>query len=160
MPGFKRATHPAVELTVKARARVDLQLEVGDVTQSVQVTGTAPLLKTDTPEVATLITQEQLKNLPSQNRHFLSMSVLVPGTYRPYGHNRISDFFGGESLYVAGLDSGQNNVILDGVSNNVELTGGLNAVPAIDAIQEVSIQTDAYSPEFGRSVGAASGPPI
>jgi hypothetical protein len=82
------------------------------------------------------------------------MSVLVPGTYRPYGHNRISDFSGGESLYAAGLDSGQNNFILDGVSNYVELTSGLNAVPAIDAIQEVSIQTDAYSAEFGRSAGA------
>jgi hypothetical protein len=154
MSGFKRAVHPVFELTVKARARVDLQLEVGDVMQTVEVAGTAPLLKTDTPEVATLITQDQLKSLPSQNRHFLSMSVLVPGTYRTYGHNRISDFSGGESLSVAGLDSGQNNFILDGVSNNVELTGGLNAVPAIDAIQEVSIQTDGYSAEFGRSAGA------
>ena len=154
MTGFKRSQHPAVELTVKARVRVDLRLEVGEVSQAVEVAGAAPLLKTDSPEVSTLITQEQLESLPAQNRHFLSLSVLTPGTYRTWGHNRIADFSGGESLAVAGLDSGQNNFILDGVSNNVELTGGLNAVPAMDAIQEVSIQTNSYSAEFGRSAGA------
>lgn len=157
MPGFKKSVYPPVEITVKARLRVDLQLAVGEVSQAVEVTGSAPVLKTDTPEVSTLITRKQLDSLPSQNRHFLSMAVLTPGTYRKWtagGGDRIGDFSGGESIAVNGLNSGQNNFILDGVSNNVEHTGGLNAVPAIDAIQEVSIQTNAYSAEFGRSAGA------
>jgi TonB-dependent Receptor Plug Domain len=143
-----------VELTVKARVRVDLRLEVGEVTQTVEVAGAAAMLKTDSPEVSTLITQEQLQSLPAENRHFLALSVLTPGAYRTYGHNRIADFSGGESVGFGGLNTGQNNFILDGVSNNVELTGGFNAVPAMDAIQELSIQTDSYSAEFGRSAGA------
>jgi hypothetical protein len=157
MPGFKKSVHGALQMTVKARIRVDLQLHVGEVSQAVEVVGAAPLLKTDSPEVSTLITQQQLSSLPSQNRHFLSMAVLTPGTYRYWtagGGDRVGDFSGGESIAVGGLNSGQNNFILDGVSNNVELTGGLNAVPAIDAIQEVSVQTNSYSSEFGRSAGA------
>ena len=154
MTGFKRSEQPAVELTVKARVRVDLRLQVGEATQTVKVEATAPLMKTDSPEVSTLIDQQQLQSLPAQNRHFLALSVLTPGAYRTYGHNRISDFSGGESVSFGGLDTGQNNFILDGVSNNVEHTGGLNAVPAVDAIEEVSIQTNAYSAEFGRAAGA------
>ncbi len=154
MSGFKKSEQPAVELAVKARVRVDLRMEVGEATQTVKVEGSAPLLKTDTPEVSTLIDQGQLQSLPAQNRHFLALSILTPGAYRTYGHNRIADFSGGEAVGVGGLDIGQNNFILDGVSNNVELTGGLNAVPAVDAIHEVSIQTSSYSAEFGRAGGA------
>jgi len=156
MAGFKRSVSARVDMTLKARVRIDLRLQIGEVSQSVEVSATAQILKTDSPEVSTLISRQQLDSLPSQNRHFLSMSVLTPGVYRQWQgiNDRIGDFSGGESLSVNGLGSSQNNFILDGVSNNLELTGGLNAVPAIDAIQEVSIQTDAYSAEFGRSAGA------
>ena len=157
MAGFKKAVHPRVEMTVKARLRVDLQLEVGELNQSVEIAGETPVLKTDTAEVSTLVSRQQIESLPSQNRHFLSLSVLTPGTYRMWtagGGDRIGDFSGGESVVVNGLSAGQNNFILDGVSNNIELTGGLNAVPPSDAIQEVSFQTSGYSAEFGRSGGA------
>src|SRR5262245_3192538 len=156
MKGFRRSAHPPVQMTVKARLRVDFQLEVGEITQSVQVDDIAPLLKTDTIEVSTVVQRQQLEALPSLNRNFLSMQVLTPGTLRYWpnaGGDRIGDFSGGESMQVNGLNAGQNNFIVDGVSNNVELTGGMNAVPAIDAIQEFSIQTNAFSPEFGRAGG-------
>src|SRR5687767_7231915 len=64
MAGFKRAIHPPVEITVKARVRVNLQLEIGEVTQSVDVSAEAPLLKTDTVEVSTVVRRDQLQNLP------------------------------------------------------------------------------------------------
>jgi len=154
--GFRKAVVPPVEMNLKARVRADLQLQVGETSQSIEVTGAASPLKTDSPEVSTLITQEQLQSLPSQSRHFLGMAVLTPGVYMQWqGNNdRIGDFSGGASLNVNGLDSGQNNFILDGVSNNLELTGGLNAVPPIDAIREVSVQSNAYSAEFGRAGGS------
>lgn len=156
-PGFKKSVQQEVQMTVKARVRVDLRLEVGEVSQSVDVSSSVSLLKTDTIEVSTLVTREQLDALPSLNRNFLSMQVLTPGTLRYWpnaGGDRIGDFSGGESMQVNGLGAGQNNFILDGVSNNVELTGGMNDVPAIDAIQEFSIQTNAFSAEFGRAGGS------
>ncbi len=154
--GFKKSIFPVIHMDLKARVRADLQLQVGEVSQSVQVTGEAPQLRTDSPEVSTLITQEQLESLPAQNRHFLNMAVLTPGSYMQWQgiNDRIGDFSGGASLNINGLGPGQNNFILDGVSDNLELTGGLNAVPPIDAIREVSVQTNAYSAEFGRAGGA------
>jgi len=94
--GFKRAVFPPVEMNLKARVRANLQLQVGETTQSIEVTGTAAMLKTDSPEVSTLITQEQLESLPSQSRHFLGMAVLTPGVYMQWqGNNdRIGDFSG------------------------------------------------------------------
>ncbi len=56
-------------------------------------------------------------------------------------------------MQVNGINAGQNNFILDGISNNVALTGGMNSVPPIDAIQEFAIQTNGYSAEFGRAGG-------
>lgn len=157
MRGFKKSVHPAVEVTVKARVRVNLQMTVGEVSQSVEVNSTVGELRTDSAEVSTLVSRNQLGSLPVLNRHILALQVLTPGTFRRWpgaGGDRIGDFSGGESMQVAGLSSGQNNFILDGISNNVELTGGMNAVPAMDAVQEFSIQTNAFSAEFGRAAGA------
>ncbi len=157
MPGFQRTLHPPVEVTVKARVRVDLHMVVGDIAQSVEVTGAAPEMRTDSAEVSTLISRNQLDALPVFDRHVLALGLLTPGAYRRWpggGAGRVGDFSGGESTEVAGLSAGQNNFILDGISNNVELTGGMNAVPAMDAVQEFSIQTNAFSSEFGRAAGA------
>ncbi|HTJ29004.1 MAG TPA: TonB-dependent receptor, partial [Acidobacteriaceae bacterium] len=154
--GFKTDIESPVELTVKARVRVDFKMQTGSVNQSVEVTSSAPLLKTDTTEVSTLITRKELESLPSLDRNFLSLQVLTPGTYRPWpnaGGDRIGDFSGGESMQVNGVDPGQNNFILDGISNNVALTGGMNSVPPMDAIQEFAVQTNGYSAEFGRAGG-------
>ena len=156
MSGFKTDIESNIELTVKARVRVDFKMQTGAVDQSVEVTSDAPLLKTDTTEVSTLITRKELEALPSLDRNFLSLQVLTPGTYRPWpnaGGDRIGDFSGGESMQVNGVDPGQNNFILDGISNNVALTGGMNSVPPMDAIQEFAIQTNGYSAEFGRAGG-------
>ena len=156
MEGFKKSIEPSVEMTLKARIRVDLHLNTGSVVQSIDVSSSAPLLKTDTIEVSTLVTREELDALPSLDRNFLSLQVLTPGTLRYWpgaGGDRVGDFSGGESMQVNGVNSGQNNFILDGISNNVVLTGGMNSVPPIDAIQEVAIQTNGYSAEFGRAGG-------
>jgi hypothetical protein len=154
--GFETRTESPIEITVKARVRVDFKMQTGAVAQTVEVTSSAPLLKTDTSEVSTLISRKELDSLPSLDRNFLSLQVLTPGTLRHWpngGGDRIGDFSGGESMQVAGVNAGQNNFILDGISNNVALTGGMNSVPPMDAIQEFAIQTNGYSAEFGRAGG-------
>lgn len=152
--GFKMAMQPPVDLTVKARVRVDLALTVGDVTQTVEVSSALALLKTDSVELSTVVGQHELESLPSISRNFLSLSVLTPNTMR-YARpsDRVGEFSGGEAVQVGSQGEGSNNFILDGISNNIELTGGMNAVPPIDAVQEFSIQTSGYSAEFGRASG-------
>lgn len=150
--GFKTAISDGLAITVKARLRVDLRLEVGDTVESISVSAEAPLLKTDTIEVSNLVTRQQLQNLPVLNRHFLNLSILTPNTVRlPTG--RQADL-GGDSFALGTLAADQNNFIIEGISNNMEFSGTIGVVPAMDAIQEVSFQTSGYSAEFGKGGGA------
>ena len=80
--GFRTDIKNSIELTVKARVRVDFFMQTGVVNQSVEVSSSAPLLKTDTSEVSTLISRKELESLPSLDRNFLSLQVLTPGTLR------------------------------------------------------------------------------
>ena len=151
-PGFKNAVIPEIEITVKARVRVNLTLEIGETSETVSVAATAPLLKTDTIEFSNLVTRDQLQNLPVINRHFLNLSILTPNVARiPTG--RQADL-GGDSFAVGTAAADQNNFIIEGISNNMEFSGTIGVVPAIDSIQEVSFQTSGYSAEFGRGGGA------
>ena len=151
-PGFKKATHPPVEITVKARVRVDLPLVVGEAAQTVEVVGSATQLRTDSAEVSGIIARQTLEDLPILNRNFLAAAALVPGTTGgPRGDRRRE--MSGESLTIAGTGSDANNFVLDGISNNMEFNGTIGVVPAIDAIQEFAVQTSQYSAEFGRGAG-------
>jgi hypothetical protein len=152
MTGFKKAVHPPVPLTVKARVRVDLTLEVGDATQSIEVTGATPLLKTDTAEVGGVVSRQLLQDVPIFSRNFLALAALVPGTTSGPPASRQRDF-SGAAVTIGGASAEANNFIIDGISNNMEFSGALAVVPPIDAIQEFAIQTSQYSAEFGRSGG-------
>jgi len=150
--GFKTQVHPPVTITVKARIRVDSKLEIGDMSQTVQVVEQTPLLKTETPEVGGVIGREELENLPVFGRNFMELAALVPGTTPGASVSRQRDFSGG-AITVAGASAEANNFIVDGVSNNMEFSGATAVVPALDAMQEFAIQTSQYSAEFGRSGG-------
>ena len=152
MAGFKKAVHPPVPMTVKARVRVDLTLEVGDASQSIEVTGATPLLKTDTAEVGGVVSRQLLQDVPIFSRNFLALAALVPGTTSGPPASRQRDF-SGASVTIGGASAEANNFIIDGISNNMEFSGALAVVPPIDAIQEFAIQTSQYSAEFGRSGG-------
>ncbi|MCC6587183.1 MAG: TonB-dependent receptor [Bryobacterales bacterium] len=152
LSGFKKAVHPPVPITVKARVRVDLRLEVGETSQSVEVTGATPLIKTDTAEVGGVVSRQILQDVPVFGRNFLALAALVPGTTSGPPASRQRDF-SGASINVGGASAEANNFIIDGISNNMEFSGAMGVVPAIDAIQEFAIQTSQYSAEFGRSGG-------
>jgi hypothetical protein len=151
-PGFKKGVFPGIVITVKARVRADVHLQVGETSESVSVAAEAPLLKSETIEVANLVTRSQLQNLPVLSRHFLNLSILTPNTVRlPTG--RQADL-GGDSFALGTAAADQNNFIIEGISNNMEFSGTIGVVPAMDAIQEVSFQTSGYSAEFGKGGGA------
>jgi len=150
--GFKAVAHPPVTISVKARIRVDSRLQLGDISQTVEVSGQAPLIKTDTPEVGGVITQRTLQDVPVFGRNFLALAALVPGTTSGASVSRQRDF-SGAAVTVAGASAEANNFIIDGISNNMEFSGATAVMPAMDAIQEFAIQTSQYSAEFGRSGG-------
>ena len=153
MQGFKKANSETFTLVVNARQRVDLTLEVGNVTESVTVTGAANLLETDSSDRGQVITREAIINLPLNGRAYADLALLSPGVRKSNISNRDASF------NVNGLRSSLNNFMVDGVDNNAYGTsnqGFSNQVVQLtpDAVQEFKVQTNNFSAEYGRAGGA------
>src|SRR5215469_11208680 len=77
--GFKKLTAPNVTLASGDRARVDAKMEIGDITQTVEVTGTAPALQTDTSTIGGLISEQTVQDIPLNGRNFINLAQIAPG---------------------------------------------------------------------------------
>src|SRR5438874_8366277 len=158
-PGFKKAVELNVEVGVNQVVRVDLTLQVGSATESVEVTGTAPLLQTETSSLGTIETERRVVDLPLNGRNFIQLAYLGPGANAgQQGSNVGGGVFenerANESLSINGLRVSNNNFLLNGVDNNEFGLGGVIALPPPDAIQEFRTEENSMSAEFGRG-GAA-----
>jgi hypothetical protein len=154
LQGFSVAEADNVPVTVNARQRVDLTLNVGNVGETVVVTGAAKLLETESSDRGTVIGKEQIVNLPLNGRAYADLALLSPGVRR----SAIADSRDA-SFNVHGLRSALNSFILDGVDNNSYGTsnqGFSNQVVQVspDAVEEFRVQTNNFSAEFGRTGGA------
>ncbi|MCL6508363.1 MAG: carboxypeptidase regulatory-like domain-containing protein, partial [Bryobacteraceae bacterium] len=153
--GFKTATRPNIVLELNQRARLDITLEIGTVTETVEVTGAAPLLNTDTTIVGATLTPTTLTKTPLISRNFISLTLLAPGvtTTNPAAFNNGVRTSGGGRPYVNGNRKEANNFLLDGIDNN-HTSDNLTAYqPNLDAIQEVRMITNNASAEFGNFQG-------
>jgi Carboxypeptidase regulatory-like domain/TonB dependent receptor len=158
LSGFKRVVREDVEVKVNTTIRVDLTMEVGNVSESVQVTAEAPLLQTDRADTGRLIESKQVSQLPlGFNRNFQGLLVTVPGATRPSRPH--SEFFNPQDSLeskVNGQSRMSNNFQIEGVNNNHK-TGLLTVlIPAADAIESVSISTSNFDAELGSAGGAVS----
>jgi len=154
--GFKRSLRPDIQVNVQDRVRVDAKLEVGQVTDTVEVAGEAPILETDTSYLGEVVDSQRIMDLPLNGRQFTRLAVLTAGT-APTPAGARDENTGGFS--ANGVRPYQNNYILDGVDNNSlseDLSSQASFVvgPPPDAIQEFKVQTNSMSAEFGRSGGA------
>ncbi len=153
LQGFKKVSSEVFTLVVNARQRVDLTLEVGNVTESVTVSGAANQLETDSSDRGQVITREAIINLPLNGRAYADLALLSPGVRKSNIANRDASF------NVNGLRSSLNNFMVDGVDNNAYGTsnqGFSNQVVQLtpDAVQEFKVQTNNFSAEYGRAGGA------
>ncbi len=154
LQGFSAAIAENISVTVNARQRVDLTMKVGDIGETVVVTGAARLLESESSDRGQVIGREQIVNLPLNGRAYADLALLSPGVRK----SSISDSRDG-SFNVNGLRSSLNNFILDGVDNNSYGTsnqGFSNQVVQVtpDAVEEFKVQTNNFSAEFGRAGGA------
>ncbi|MDW8131935.1 MAG: carboxypeptidase-like regulatory domain-containing protein, partial [Bryobacterales bacterium] len=155
-PGFKKAVRDRVDVIVNTTVRVDLQLQPGQITETVEVVATVPLLQTDRSDVGRKFETRQLQDLPlPMNRNFQGLMRIMPGVTgveRPH-----SEFFNPQDSMAARVNGQSrygNNVQLEGIDNN-HRTGLLTAlIPPIEAIQTVDITTSNYDAELGRAGGA------
>jgi hypothetical protein len=155
-PGFKKAVSVPVNLDVQQRIAVNVTLQIGQLTESVEVSGAAPLLETETSDLGQVVDHKRVANLPLNGRNFAQLALLTAGTAPSEPGARDEGGFG---FSAGGARSLQNNFLLDGVDNNSNLPDLLNETnyviqPSVEALEEFKVQTNAYSAEFGRGNGA------
>jgi hypothetical protein len=158
--GFSTAVADNVNVTVEARQRVDFTMQIGQITEVVNVTETAPLLETDSSSRGQVIQQRQITNIPLLGRSYANLALLVPGVRQSQVGNQGDISFRREGSYnVNGLRSVYNNFLLDGIDNNFYGTtnqGFSNQAiqPSPDSVAEFRMSINAYSAEYGRTGGA------
>src|SRR5687768_14921501 len=153
MTGFKKYARKDIRLEVGKTATVDVQLEVGGLTEELTVSAEAPIVDVTSKEVGGNITNQDLISLPSVNRNFIGFIGLLPGVVPSIS----TESFGSDSVSVNGQDARNNNYLLDGGNNNDDVIGqraGTQARTPIESIQEFQVLTSQYDAEFGRTTGA------
>ncbi len=153
--GFKRAVQENVVLNVSASQRVDLVLSPGNVQETVTVTGEAPLLQTESAQVARNFGTQEVRELPVANRNFQALAGLVAGVSPPVQNfTSLEDPQGTTFFNANGQGNSANNTIVDGVDNTNPTLGLSIYLPNPEVVEEVNVTTSNYSAEFGRVGGA------
>jgi hypothetical protein len=154
--GFALASYPAFVLTLNQVARVDVTMKVGQTSETVEVTGTAPVMETDTTQVDTIINAATNDNLPLASRNYVQLTLLAPGAVSTdpssFSNGNNTGGYGGRPL-INGNREQSNNFLLDGMDNNQVSDNLLGYTPAPDAIQEFNLITNNAPAEFGNFEG-------
>jgi Carboxypeptidase regulatory-like domain len=154
--GFKHFTREPIVLNVQTTLSIDLAMEVGAVTQSVQVTAQTPLLQPETSSLGQVVQYRQVTEMPLNGRNPLNLVELVPGVVmqgsaqgNPAGKNP----FAAGNIQIGGGMANQSVEFWDGAPLNNGNASGLVMVPTQDSLQEFKVQTNNLSSEFGRFAG-------
>ena len=164
--GFKTLIKPDITLNVQDALAINFTLTIGAASETVTVTGGAPLVNTESAAVSTVVDRQFAENLPMNGRSFQTLIELTPGVVLTASSSQDSGQFS-----INGQRAVSNYWMVDGVSANIGASvsnpgnglggalgsfsamGGTNSLVSVDAMQEFRIQTSTYAPEFGRTPG-------
>ncbi|MCU1261906.1 MAG: Cna domain protein, partial [Bryobacterales bacterium] len=151
--GFKTEVQQNVVVDAAANVKVDFKLDVGGITDRVEVQATASVLQTQDASVGGTVTGTEIARLPVNGRNYTRLILLMPGTSDQGGSQSQGTFSGTQLISVNGQRRQDNNFTLDGVDNNFMMMNSPGMSPSMDAIQEFRV-LDNTSAEFGRSSGS------
>ena len=153
--GFQSSRQPKVELVLNQTARLDFQLRVGQASETVDVSSTAPILNTQDSLLSVLIDTRTTTELPLSTHNTNQLTLLAPGVITPnlFGFQAAQNTFGTGRPYVNGAREQENNFILDGMDNNQPDNNDVAFVPSPDAVQEFSLITGNAPADFGNYLG-------
>ena len=160
--GFKKLAREPIIVQIESGLKVDLALEVGELTQTVEVTAEAPLLQSETSSLGQVVETRAVTELPLNGRNPLALVSLVPGVVpqgspkdgnssmgNPVGANP----FAAGDFQIGGGQAGQSQILIDGVPTNGAYLNVVTVIPTQDAIEEFKVQTNNLGPEYGRFAG-------
>ena len=146
-PGFKKYLHTDIVLQVNQAARIDIVLQVGEISETVSVVGEAPLLETQTQERGEVIIEKQMTELPLNGRNYLQLAHLSVGVVS--GKNN----YGMEVPNINGNRVFDVGYVLDGGDNTDFYFMRPATKPSVDSLKEFKIMTTGYGAEYGRAMG-------
>lgn len=153
--GFKKSQLGPFRVEVNQIARVDIKMEVGDTSQSVNVDSTAPILQTESTQTGDSLSSQQLTSLPLNGRNFAALTVMIPGAISPNPKGLSTSQRFQARPYVNGNREQTNNFMLDGVDVNDSMDNRIGYQPNVDALEEVKVLTGNMGADYGNA-GAAS----
>jgi Carboxypeptidase regulatory-like domain/TonB dependent receptor len=157
--GFQAAITKDLAVEAGDRARNDVHLTLGSESTIVEVTASTPLLQADSATISSTVTAKAVQDLPLNGRNFVQLVALVPGANEGQGNGLSS---GGRpddrrtnaaGVSVNGQDESLNNWVVDGVDDNERIIGTIGVKPNVEGIQEITVQTNSYAAEAGRTAG-------
>ncbi len=154
--GFKKDLRSGITLQVDQHAKVDFRLEVGTATESVEVTGEAPLVDTGSATLGKVIESRRINDLPLNGRNVLALVLLTPGVKSQAGPTNSGFADRGITLSATSINGGPsalNSLIIDGANNNTAYLADVNVNPTVDAVEEFKVQSNVMSAEFGFTAG-------
>jgi hypothetical protein len=152
--GFKSAEQKGITLNADQASRNDITMQLGSVSEAVEVTAEAPQLKTDRADVATTFNEKYVQDLPVLGRNFTTFELLSPGTQKLVGWNHASteNPQGSQQIFVNGQHFSGTGYELDGTDNQDPILGIIVINPNLDAITETKVALQNYDAEFGKAV--------
>jgi len=144
-PGFRTYRQSGITLRLGDRTGLDVKLDIGQPSQTMEVTSAAPVLQTASGEVSLNVEEKKIVTLPLDGRNFIPLLTLAPGVALPGGGSILAR--------INGSRPRTNEYIYDGISVLQPEPGQVVYYPIIDGMEEFKLNINAYSPEYGRSNG-------
>ncbi len=159
--GFRKQASEPFELQVDQKARVDFTLQVGDVTAAVEVTATAPLVRSETAELGQVIAEKAIRELPLNGRNFAQLVYLAPNVTAGQAGENLSGSSSfnpraASNFNALGSQANANAWLVDGIDNNEYTFNTVIVQPSIESVREFKVLTGTFSAEFGRGAGVVS----
>jgi hypothetical protein len=156
--GFKKFVRGEIALSSADKLALDARLEVGEMTESVQVNAAASVLQTETASRTATIENRMLENIPTSGRNLYQLQYIQPGVVKNsnyWGSMELYAFGNVNGVSISGGRSGENETLIDGVANT-HADRGVTLVPSLNSTQEFTIHTNIYDAQYGRVGGGVT----
>ncbi len=153
-PGFKKLIQTGIIVNTQENVNVDLKMEIGQLTESVQVTAEAALIENTNASNGQVLTEQQIADLPNLGRNVFLLSKLATNvaTGGDPRFNRFQDQSGSSQISVGGGPIRGNNYLIDGIPVT-DSTNRAVIIPTVEAVQEMKLQEGTYDATMGRTGG-------